>query len=257
MPPSAASTGPARPATCSTHPRSTRAPLARPPPSPRARVPDLRAHQPRRCTSAGPWGVWGRSGVVFLLLQLLILSPRLRWQHEGILGVAGVRDPMEGARPRLGGSRGTPGHTRQWGCGALRGLAAAASLLAVIGSEPQLGGYFWLCITSTAHAAALVPLSPPHAHAAVHAHPCAPPRPQTHTVHPGPVPTAPGSLVAPQPPWPHIKAAGGDAWWLSHTVASCQPQLGAAAPRAAGGGFTSPPPKLLERSYGGFCTAQR
>lgn len=51
----------------------------------------------------------------------------------------------------------------------------------------------------------------------------------------------PGQPRGPQPPQTHIKAAGSDAQWPSHAVASRQPQLGAAAPRAVRV-FTSPSP---------------
>lgn len=150
---------------------------------------------PTSRATAPPRGVRGRPGFVFLLLQLLILSQRLRWQREGILSVTGVRDAMEGAQLRLG----VPWDPRAHEAVGLRGTAGfgcRSSLLAVIGSELQPGGYFWLCITATAHAAALLPLSPPHARSRART-PVCPPHPQTHT----------HSTLAPCPPpraasWP-------------------------------------------------------
>lgn len=151
----------------------------------------------------------------------------------------------EGAHPRLG----VPQHPRarrqpqlppvSRSChGALRTWLPQLPLQATTWSEPQPGGYFWLCITSQLTLPPLLPRTPTHDHprtlcTCVCPHRARLPWPPVPHV---PAPCQPPASPRPcqHSPSPHIRAAGGDAWRLqsrrlSHGVESCQPSPCAAA----------------------------
>lgn len=120
--------------------------------------------------------------------------------------------------------------------GALRTWLPQLPLRATTWSEPQPGGYFWLCITSqlTLPPRCHSPATHPHARPSSRprARACAPTTPGhlSRLCHACQPPASP--LPAPRPcqssPSPRIRAAGSDAWRLQ-SVESRQPQPRAAA----------------------------
>jgi len=208
---------PTRDSTRPEYPRAAERPVAQPPGTPQRATGGCPHRKPR---------AWCRG------LRLCLGAPALHSAAEakGILGVpASALPKIRAGTP----GRGAPTGTRASPTAPTTPPAAEAAghcgtwlpqlpLLAVPWSEPQPGGYFWLCITfqltppPRCHSPAM---HPPLTRPSSHAHACAP---------------RPGRQRSPSL---RIKVAGGDArcprcWRPSRGVATCQPRAAAQAPWA-------------------------